>query len=124
MIAVLAACDTPSRAFWGAEPTRLTVGSSSFDVRQNGTQAEAIRLNPTLRPNYAVISREAEAAIEQVTGCAVDRLGGDVAVVRATLICTPGVDASWPAQYDPGRSSALSCVADALGGGTFSLYCD
>jgi hypothetical protein len=42
---VLAACNTPSIGFRGIDPVTLTVEGSTFDVRMNGTVAEAIRTN-------------------------------------------------------------------------------
>ncbi|SEP14974.1 hypothetical protein SAMN04490248_12940 [Salinihabitans flavidus] len=83
----LAACNTPSPHFRGAEVTRITVQGSTFDVRRRGRLAEAIRVNPQYAPRLGAVARRAETAIEQVTGCPVRELRGDAAVVLGILKC-------------------------------------
>lgn len=86
-ILVLAACDTPSPAFRGLDPVRVTVVGSVFDVRINGAEGEAIRLNPEYAPRMGAIGPRAIVAIEHVSGCRVSKLGGDQAMIRAKLAC-------------------------------------
>jgi len=91
--AVLIGCDTPSPAFRGIAPTRITVGKSTFDVRVNGNRAEAIRLNSEWAPRMAAVAPRAVAAIETVSGCEVRKLGGDQALILAKLKCRKGAKA-------------------------------
>ena len=90
VFAVLMACDTPSPAFRGIEPVRITVGKSTFDVRVRGNRAEAIRLNTEWAPRLAAVAPRAKAAIEKVSGCEVTKLEGDQALILARLKCGKG----------------------------------
>jgi hypothetical protein len=87
LMLLLAACNTPSPGFRGVAPVRVTVGPSVFDVRVRDSQAEAIRLNTEYAPRMGPIGPRATLAIEQVSGCTVRRLGGDQAMIRASLNC-------------------------------------
>ncbi len=87
---LLTACNTPSPGFQGIEPVRVTVAPSVFDVRVKDGQAEAIRLNAEYAPRMGPIGPRATLAIEQVSGCTVRRLGGDQAMIRASLNCGRG----------------------------------
>ena len=84
---VIAACNTPSPGFRGVAPVRMTVGKSTFDVRVDGNQAEAIRLNREWAPRLEAVAPRAVAAIEKVSGCEVKKLGGDQALITARLAC-------------------------------------
>lgn len=84
---LVAGCNTPGPAFRGAEPIRISVDQSTFDVRVDGDRAQAIRLNMEWAPRPAVVAPRAVAAIERVSGCAVSRLEGDQAVFVASLDC-------------------------------------
>ncbi|MCM2563086.1 hypothetical protein M8744_13100 [Lutimaribacter sp. EGI FJ00013] len=77
----------PSPGFRGVDPVRVTVPPSVFDVRVQGSQAEAIRLNVEYAPRMGPIGPRAVLAIEQVSGCTVRRQGGDQAMIRASLNC-------------------------------------
>ena len=82
-----AGCNTPSMGFRGIEPVTLTVEGSTFDVRVNGTRAEAIRTNAQYAPRMGPMGDRASVAIEKVSGCIVKRFGGDQAVIFAELDC-------------------------------------
>lgn len=86
-ILLLAACNTPSPGFRGVDPVRVTVGPSVFDVRVADGQAEALRVSSEYAPRMGPIGPRATLAIEQVSGCTVRRLGGDQAMIRASLSC-------------------------------------
>ncbi|MDE1130991.1 MAG: hypothetical protein OSA49_05455 [Ascidiaceihabitans sp.] len=86
----LAACNTPSIGFRGIDPVKVTLEGSTFDVRVNGTVAEAIRTNMQYAPRLGPIGGRASVAIEQVSGCKVKRFGGDQAVIVAELDCKSG----------------------------------
>lgn len=80
-------CDTTGPGFRGIAATRITVGGDTFDVRVNGTRAEAIRLNSRWAPRLASVAPQGVAAIERVTDCRVRKLDGDAAVMTARLDC-------------------------------------
>ncbi len=86
---VLGGCNTPSSDFAGLEAETVTIGGSTFDVRVNGAEAEAIRTNPEASFSFAAVADRARLAMEQVSGCAVrpGTLEGDAALVRAALDC-------------------------------------
>ena len=84
---VFAACNTPSMGFRGIEPVTLTVEGSNFDVRVNGTRAEAIRTNMQYASRMGPMGDRAYVAIEKVSGCIVKRFVGDQAVIVTELDC-------------------------------------
>lgn len=81
------ACNTPGPAFRGVEATRITVAGATFDVRVDGSRAEAIRLNRQWAPRLDAVAPQGVAAIERVSGCRVRRLAGDAALMTARLDC-------------------------------------
>lgn len=83
----LIGCDTPGPGFRGVEPVRITVRGDVFDVRVDGVQAEAMRLNARWAPNLDSVAPNGVAAIEKVSGCRVRRLDGDAALMTARLDC-------------------------------------
>ncbi len=117
LVLILAACDTPGPGFRGIDPVRISVGKSTFDVRVNGTRAQAIRLNMEWAPRPAAVAPRAVAAIEQVSGCRVTRLDGDQAVILAKLDCGTGTRPRAPGPR------ALDCEVEPLGGGLVDLIC-
>jgi hypothetical protein len=90
LLLLVAACDTAGRGYMGLPATRVEAGGHVFDVRVQGSEAEAVRRNAALLPRYGEVARAAEAAIEQVTGCDVTQVTGDPSVVRAALDCPEG----------------------------------
>ena len=104
LVLFLAACNTPSPGFRGIDPVRVTVGPSVFDVRVSNGQAEALRINSEYAPRMGPIGPRATLAIEQVSGCTVRRLGGDQAMIRASLNC--GARSAAP-QVPPSYSCAV-----------------
>ena len=89
-------CNTPSRDFRGLEAVQITVAGSTFDIRVKGNRAEAIRINTEYAPRLSGIAPKAFVAIEKVSGCRVRRLGGDQALIHATLRCGNAPDAMVP----------------------------
>nr|WP_322867846.1 hypothetical protein [Aquicoccus sp. G2-2]MEA1115177.1 hypothetical protein [Aquicoccus sp. G2-2] len=108
---LLLGCNTPSPAFRGVEPVRITVGQSTFDVRVNGNRAEAIRLNKEWAPRLEAVAPRAVAAIEKVSGCTVYRTGGDAALILARLKCDKGAVPVMP----PERVEYDCDIEDAYG---------
>ncbi len=80
-------CNSPSPHFRGVDTTRISVGGSTFDVRQKGRLAEAVRLNGEYAPRLGPIARRAEIAMEVVSGCDVIELRGDAAQILGILRC-------------------------------------
>lgn len=117
LVLTLVACDTPGPGFRGIDPVRISVGESRFDVRVDGTRAQAIRVNMEWAPRPAAVAPRAVAAIEQVSGCRVARLDGDQAVILAKLEC--GTDTA-PRRPGP---RAFDCEVEPLGGGLADLTC-
>ncbi|MEM9433844.1 MAG: hypothetical protein AAGA12_07975 [Pseudomonadota bacterium] len=83
----LAACST-GPDLWDGTTSRHDVAGYRFKVVQNGVQASAFRVNVMARPGPGVY-QAGLTAIEQASGCAVDRssVSGDVAMMSADLIC-------------------------------------
>lgn len=88
----LAACNTPGLGFGGIAPVRITVQGSVFDVRIDGSRAEAIRINTQWAPRLEVVAPQGVAAIEKVSGCRVRKLDGDAAQMTARLDCGQALD--------------------------------
>ncbi|SIO52122.1 hypothetical protein SAMN05444722_3028 [Rhodovulum sp. ES.010] len=86
-LAALASCDSPDPDYAGLPATRVSVDGSTFAVRRNGNEAQAIRVNMERR---AGVMARAFVAIEPATGCQVrpGTLSGDPAVVYARLSCS------------------------------------
>jgi hypothetical protein len=91
LLVVLAGCDTPGPGFRGVAPVRVSLGESDFDVRVKGLRAEAIRTNMQWAPRMAATAPQGVAAIEAAaSGCRVDTLTGDQAMMQARLDCGHG----------------------------------
>lgn len=88
---LLIACDMAGRGFAHAPVTRVTADDLQFSIRfiadTHGYRGEAIRTNTMLRPQMEHISLISGAAMEQLTGCTLRQIGGDVAVQHARLKC-------------------------------------
>lgn len=87
MICVLCACNAPGPAFRHVPAQRISVGPSVFDLRVAGNRAQAIRLSPEWAPRPAAVAPRAVVAMERGSGCRVDWLRGDQAVMEAGLDC-------------------------------------
>lgn len=118
---LLVACNTPSPHFAGLPATRVTVDGSTFDVRVNALQAEALRTNTQYAPRLGAIGPRATVAMEQVSGCKVAKITGDAALVRGYLDCGEG------AKEAP-RAASLSYDCYSIDGiskdGDFTVQCD
>lgn len=121
LVILLAACDTPSPHFAGLPATRVTVDGSTFDVRVNALQAEALRTNAQYAPRLGPIGTRATVAMEKVSGCKVAKITGDAALVRGYLDCGKGA-AELP------RRGSLSYDCYSIDGiskdGDFTVQCD
>lgn len=90
---LVAACDSPDRAFWGAEAQRITLDGRVYAVhlRRDATrpQAQVIRLGHARRPDHAAILEAMPRAAELASGCAVipGSLQGDSGVMTMRLRC-------------------------------------
>ncbi|PCJ76231.1 MAG: hypothetical protein COA53_02990 [Rhodobacteraceae bacterium] len=86
---VLLACSSPGRRFKSAEPVRVTVEGSVFDVYVLGKEVRAIRLNFEMLPAISVIGPRAVTAMERASGCRVidGSFSGDQAMADARISC-------------------------------------
>ncbi|MBD3679882.1 MAG: hypothetical protein HUJ27_15965 [Rhodobacteraceae bacterium] len=86
---VLPGCDSPSPAFMGAAPTRVTVGGMEFRVFAKGNRAEVHRVSRQWKPAKAEVFARGAIAAELATGCRVvpNSIGGDEAIVTLKLDC-------------------------------------
>ena len=85
----LAGCAAPGVDVWGGTSSAQVVGGHSFTVNHTRKAAEAYRTSRAWRVPEAQVFASAAIAIEQASGCKVakDSLSGDVALVKAELIC-------------------------------------
>ena len=116
---MLSACNGPGPAFRHVDPVTVRAGDVVFDVRVKGSRAEVVRRGALWAPRPASVAVPAVLVIERVTGCRVDRLTGDQAMMRATLDCGDGA----PAPRSP--RPYLECDAfdlDDEGGGELLCY--
>lgn len=66
---------------------RVFVAGDTFDIRQQGVRAVAIRVNSRWVPNRAAIEGSAARAIRVATRCDVLAMTGDQALIHALLDC-------------------------------------
>ena len=90
LMILVAGCNTPGPDFRGIPAHRMTIGPSMFDIRVTGRRAQALHLTPEWLARFEPIAIRAVLAIEQISGCRVHRLTGDVAVMQASLDCGNG----------------------------------
>lgn len=88
LLLILAACNRPGRPFEDVPPVRMEVAGSMFDVRVKGELAEAIRINPQYAPRLGPVGTRAAFAMAKVSGCEVEGVLGDQAVVTGILDCS------------------------------------
>ncbi|WP_207768722.1 hypothetical protein [Pelagivirga sediminicola] len=116
-VLLLAACNTPGPGFRGVEATRVTVKGVTFDVRVDGTRAEAMRRNGQWAPRLGAVAPQAVAAIERVSGCRVRRLDGDAALMTAWLDCGQR-------QAPLPRGNTYDCDVYSISDGLAELTCE
>ncbi len=89
LVVFLGACNTPSVDQWGGQSSAQSVGAFTFTVHHRSDRAEAYRTNLAWRMNRATVFEAAARAMEQASGCKAVRgsLAGDVALIKADLIC-------------------------------------
>lgn len=86
----LAGCNMPSPEFRGIPPKTITIDGSTFEVRQNGNRAEAMRINMQYAPRFGPIRTRAARGMAQATGCKVIAVTGDQALAFGRLKCPNG----------------------------------
>lgn len=84
----------------GIAGQRITIGQSTFDVRQDGDKALALRVNSEWAPRPETVMPRALLAIEKSTGCRVRRMDGDQVLIEAKLDCGGGSSTPEPATLD------------------------
>lgn len=91
VLALLAACDSPSPILRGATATIIDIDQSRFRVFHKPGQSyvEAHRISPEVRPSRVMTFEKAYRAIEQATGCKIREgtLTGDQAIITADVDC-------------------------------------
>ncbi|QBF29983.1 hypothetical protein [Thalassococcus sp. S3] len=101
-LCLLCACNAPTRHFRDVPLTRIAVEDSIFDIRIKGELAEAVRINRQYAPRLGPIGPRAARAMAHISGCEVERILGDQAVILGILDCD-GVPNTYPrtsGQYD------------------------
>ncbi len=83
----LVGCNTPTLDFAGIPPIRVEVDGSKFDVRLKGDIAQAIRVNTQWAPSATKMRPKFKVAFEQASGCEVEGMKGDAALMVAYLKC-------------------------------------
>lgn len=86
-LVLMAGCASPSLRFTGIPAQRIDAGGMTFSVRLRDDTAEAMRISRAWLPREREVFQNATVAIERASGCTVDRVGGDQAIVRARLTC-------------------------------------
>lgn len=88
ILALGAACASPSPEFSGAAQTRVALDGVEIAVFHKANRAQAIRMENRWTDQRAMPARLV-AAIEAVTGCAArpGTVTGDSGVITADLIC-------------------------------------
>ncbi len=120
----IAACDMPSAEFAGVPMHKIEIEGSTFHVRRVGNRAEAIRVNFEGLVNQARIMRRGERAMEQVSGCNVSVLYGDVALMKGQLDCTTPLDPHKHAKTPSRMQSYLHCNSPSFrASGWYDLRC-
>ncbi len=86
---ILTGCSTPGVQVWGGVSQAVDAGGYSFKVNHTLERAEAYRTSFELRPKAGPIFIAAVQAMEQASGCKVDKttINGDVARIVADLKC-------------------------------------
>lgn len=86
---LLAACDSPAPAMFGAHEVRVTRGGRAYAIYQRGNRVEVIRFGWAAKRDRAAIRQQMVALIPEVTGCIASprSLAGDSGEMRARLRC-------------------------------------
>lgn len=89
LVVMIAACASPSPAFFGAQKTEVTRDGMRFAVFQKGETAQAIRLGYANRAARRDMAMRLAVVMEEVTGCKIRQstLAGDTTELRAKLTC-------------------------------------
>ncbi|MCF6306042.1 MAG: hypothetical protein L3J33_11815 [Rhodobacteraceae bacterium] len=86
---ILGGCASPSIQYLGVEPHHVAVGGMDFKIYQIGENLQVIRVNAGRPPGRSEFRILVMRAIEQATGCEVDRdsLEGDFNLVNGVVEC-------------------------------------
>jgi hypothetical protein len=88
-VALLAACNTPSPEFWGAERFDTSVSGIDFRVFIAGDRVQFIRTSTSFAVSEADMRRLGAEAVEKVSNCEAlpHTLVGDAVIVSGFLAC-------------------------------------
>ncbi|MDE3121758.1 MAG: hypothetical protein KGK00_08285 [Paracoccaceae bacterium] len=89
---LLAGCDSPAPAMFGAHVVHVTREGRAYSVYRRGDWVEVIRFGWADRRDRAAIRQQMVALIPEVTGCIATQrsLRGDSGEIRARLRCPAG----------------------------------
>ncbi|MHA6324649.1 hypothetical protein [Roseivivax sp. CAU 1753] len=126
LLLALTGCNTGGPGFSGIEPVRVSQDGSTFLFRGNGALIEAQRVSVEFAPRFQPVARKAGIAAQIRTGCPVEWIVGDQAMMILALAC-PG------AEKPPKLPRGANWICDVLGASrpvgermvssTFSLSC-
>ena len=126
VLLVLLGCSQTTYYFRNAPVTRIAVDGTVFDVRVRDDLAEAQRINSEYAPRLGPIAGRAAFAMEKVSGCRVDKVAGDAALVTGFLDCG-GRRRDWVPLAEPRSFSFLELTqwqSDAASQLYFDYDCD
>ncbi len=86
---ILGGCASPSIQYLGVEPQQVAVGGMDFQIYQIGENVQVVRVNTGRPPGRSEFRILVIRAIEQATGCKMDRdsLEGDFNLVNGIVEC-------------------------------------
>lgn len=92
LLLLLAACASPDRAFWGADPVEQVIDGRRYVVHARTDarpRVQVIRMGYARRPEHPAILLAMRRAAVQATGCALveGSVQGDSGVMTARLDC-------------------------------------
>ena len=84
---LLAACNTPSQGYWGAEKLQFSEGGMRFTAYRKGNLIEVLRTSPEVLPTFPQVALRAVPGVERLTGCKAIWAEGDQALIEMGLSC-------------------------------------
>lgn len=110
----LMGCDSPGLGYGQATVTRVQHGGNHFTVRRSGVLVRIIRTNFLRRPDINKIGRDAESVVEDLYGCPVTTMTGDVALMTAKIDCSKPLVPGQRARWVKPRRNKVTCLGDLL----------
>ena len=124
LMAWLAACNVAGPGFRGAPVHLVTSGPHRFALRQAGPEVEAIRLDPAWMPDPARVATHAALVVSRRTGCGVEWVRGDAALLRMGLDCPARLPPTPPHPPPVVDCEVLDADPSDVGGFRYGLSLD